>query len=63
MKKYENLNNKRWAEFRKATVKCKCGHSITFSKSKKVVCWWCGEYVYKNEQDEFKDKLTNLIKG
>ena len=64
MRKYENLNKKSWVEFRNHTVKCKCGHSILFGpRSKKIICWWCGNYVYKSPKDEFNEKLTNLIKG
>lgn len=59
MRKYEKLNKKRWNDFIKNTVKCKCGHSITFGgRSTKVICWWCGNYCYKNKKEEFKEKLA-----
>lgn len=39
---------------------CSCGHSITFpdySKTNKILCTYCGHYIYKNKKEEFKDRL------
>lgn len=45
------------------TYKCKCGHSLViYPKENKKLCRWCGKYVYKSKQDEFKDKLINVIR-
>ena len=47
------------------TIKCKCGHSITFmnkDKNKKI-CTWCGHYVYKSDKDKFKDVLNKLLRS
>lgn len=44
---------------------CKCGHSIIFtpsSKTNKTICSWCGHWIYKNDFEEFKDKLNKNIK-
>jgi len=43
-------------------VYCKCGHSIHITRVNKCVCTHCGRTVYKNPQEEFKDKLTKKIK-
>lgn len=45
---------------------CRCGHSVViypFEKRIKKLCSWCGEYVYINEREEFKDKLMKLLGG
>lgn len=44
---------------------CKCGHSQVFpptSKKDKIICTWCGNYIYKNDYEEFKSNLFNNIK-
>ena len=45
---------------------CKCGHSMIITpvaKQNKVMCTWCGAWIYKNDFEEFKDKLNkNIIK-
>lgn len=43
---------------------CKCGHSMVIvptSKKNKVMCTWCGAWIYKNKLEEFKDKMTISI--
>ena len=43
---------------------CKCGHSVVFpdnSKAIKVLCTHCGHYIYKNKQEEFKDRLLSSM--
>ena len=40
-----------------------CGHSMVFpqtSKKSKVICSWCGRYIYKNDFEEFKHNLTSF---
>lgn len=42
--------------------KCKCGHTIMIPAFRdKILCDWCGHYVYRDEQAEFKDKLKQNI--
>lgn len=41
---------------------CKCGHRILFYNKKKVLCNWCGTFVYKNKKVEFKDKLLKEMR-
>lgn len=45
----------------KCKVKCTCGHSIPTTKPK-VICSWCGNYVYKDKRLEFKEKLKKVGK-
>ena len=41
----------------KCRVKCKCGHSVILTNVDRAICSWCGHYVYKTPQIEFKYKL------
>lgn len=44
---------------------CHCGHSIAFSptsKKQKLICDWCGKYIYKNDKEKFKSLLLKQIK-
>lgn len=44
-------------------VKCKCSHSVFMPYgTDKAICNHCGNYVYKNKQIEFKEKLLKKIK-
>ena len=39
---------------------CKCGHNAyiyPFEKVNKKICSWCGNYIYVNKKEEFKDNL------
>jgi hypothetical protein len=44
-------------------VKCKCGHShfMPVFLSYKI-CDWCGNIVFRNENEEFKYKLKRQIR-
>ena len=36
------------------TMKCNCGHRVIMPIRKdKVICRWCGNYVFKNKRVEF----------
>lgn len=42
---------------------CKCGHSILFqAQTKRIICSYCGNWVYNHKKDEFKDKLLKKKK-
>ena len=44
---------------------CCCGHSIVFpasTKTNKVICTWCGNYIYKNDYEEFKENIKKVLK-
>lgn len=44
-------------------TKCKCSHSVLISyKCDRVLCSYCGHYVYKDKQTEFKYKLKDELK-
>ena len=47
----------------KATQKCPCGHSVDIPVFKeKELCTWCGNYVYRTKEIEFKAKLAKELK-
>jgi hypothetical protein len=41
--------------------KCKCGHTVQFLKSDRVICSWCHHWAYKNKEVEFKYKLQEQM--
>lgn len=52
---------KRTDEISKYSYRCKCGHSVViypFERRIKKLYSCCGEYVYINEKEEFKDRLN-----
>ncbi len=56
--------NKYADEVQNHIYKCKCGHSVLISRKKiKELCNWCGNYVYRNARDEFKDRLGVKLNG
>ena len=51
-------------EYDKVKIRCKCGHRVVIPVwVDKQLCKWCGYYVYRNKQLEFKEKLTKKIKN
>lgn len=43
---------------------CRCGHYThiyPFEKVTRKICTWCGNYIYANKKDEFKEKLKEAI--
>lgn len=51
-------------EYSKHKVKCKhCGHSTTMPVFlDKKICSWCGKYVFRTSEIEFKFRLDEQIK-
>lgn len=45
-------------------VKCKhCGHTMTMIDVDRTICNWCGYWIYRTPEIEFKYKLKeNIIK-
>ena len=42
---------------------CKCGRKeLILSSQDKVLCSWCGNYIYRNKKLEFADRLNTAIK-
>lgn len=58
------IDSKKFDEITKNTKYCSyCGHSIVFKvQTKKTICSHCGNWVYSNKEDEFKDKLLEKKK-
>ena len=53
------LNEKNKYKFR-----CKCGHYVIiypFERYQRKLCDWCGNYIYANKKEEFKEKLMEVI--
>lgn len=43
--------------------KCDCGHSMYLSPAHpKRICRWCGNMVYLDKREEFKERLKNIVK-
>lgn len=65
MNKYGlDLDNKKVVEEKtKFRFYCKCGSSTTiypFEKYQRKLCDWCGNYIYANKREEFKDNLRKV---
>ena len=58
---FSKIDTKRLEDIKKNTIKCSCGHSMLMNKGK-VLCTWCGKYVYKDKKLEFQDKLKASLK-
>ena len=44
-------------------VKCKCSHTLLFTGVKdRLLCTYCGHYVYKDKKTELKYKMKELLK-
>ena len=57
-------DTKLFNEYTSSKTKCKCGHSILIpNRKEKAICNWCGEYVFRSKQAEFKHRFKeNLLK-
>lgn len=64
MERYDT-SDKAEAERDKYKVHCKhCSHVLVFTptnKKNKILCNVCGHYVYRNDKEEFKDKILQSI--
>lgn len=63
MSKYEE-DTKLFNERTHSKTTCECGHRVLISNKKdRQICSWCGKYVFKNKQAEFRYKFKeNLVK-
>lgn len=64
--KGELLNNNELIRYTdiitKNKKKCRCGHSIILPPHlNKIVCNWCGNYVFKTKKDEFEYRLQETM--
>lgn len=56
----EELKAKNYSNY---MFKCKCSHTQLIPYNiDKVICSYCGKWIYKSKEDEFKDKIKNLLK-
>lgn len=45
-------------------VTCKCSHSVIIPyRNKRVMCEFCGHWIYRDKKEEFKDKLKEKLKN
>lgn len=45
-----------------ATIKCSCGHSVLIpQKQNKFICSWCGNYVFRTKEEEFKYRMKEKL--
>lgn len=57
------LEKKKDNAYTKIRRYCKCGHTVYVPKQfKKILCAYCGRYVYYDEKEEFKDKLQRKLR-
>lgn len=55
--------NRMEAELSKVKYTCKCGRRVVIPYNKeKEVCSWCGNYVFKSKQEEFKYRFKEKNK-
>lgn len=60
MMKAEKKKDNAYANIRRY---CKCGHAVYVIKQfKKVICSNCGQTVYYDDKEEFKDKLQRKLR-
>lgn len=56
MNKYVNT-------LRDGSVRCKCGRYEPIPPNfTKVICSWCGNYVFKTKKDEFNYRMKERLK-
>ena len=61
LKKMQILENDRARDKRY----CKCGHSVVFpktSKTDKMICSFCGKYIFKNDLLEFEYRIKEKFR-
>lgn len=52
-------DDKFFTERSKYKKECSCGHSVSISPhTQKVVCHWCGKYVFRDNKAEFLYRLN-----
>lgn len=43
--------------------KCTCGHTVEFWYGEnRIICRWCGNYVFRNKKEEFLYRLKSKLK-
>lgn len=49
--------------YTKNSTKCKCGHTNFLGSRDKIICSWCGKYIFKNKKTEFFYRIGEKIKN
>lgn len=58
-----NNDKKSFRFFADNRMYCKCGHSIMMRKDKdKIICSWCGHWIFKNKKDEFIYRMREKLR-
>ena len=56
----EELKSSYYSEF---MYRCSCSHTQLIPYNvEKVMCSHCGNWIYKNKKDEFKDKMLKELR-
>lgn len=55
-------DTKRFKEIDKYKVKCKCSHTMIMITAERMICSYCGNWVYRTPEIEFKYKILEKIK-
>ena len=58
---YDN-DTKKFNAMANDTIKCKCGHSVLLGKNKRIICTFCGRWVFKDKKDEFEYRLRERLR-
>lgn len=59
-KEFERMTD----EYDKVKYLCKCGHRVIIPKwVNKQLCNWCGHYVFKSKEEEFKFRMKEKLKN
>ena len=65
--KWNRLSNKELNKLenvrQEMTVTCKCGHRVLFQvQTDRIICTYCGNWVYRTPKLEFEYKLKEKMK-
>lgn len=42
-------------------ITCKCGHRVFLGTCDKIICSWCGRYIFKDSKTEFEYRIKEKI--
>ena len=58
-----NISDKAFTITTKEKRKCECGHTQLLGMQDRVICNYCGKYIYKDDKTKFKYKLKEINNG
>lgn len=50
-------------EMAQLKVKCECSHTMVMINVDRMICSWCGYWVYKDDKAKFKYKMRKELKN